>query len=162
MESQVRAPRPVHTSDGAPAMSTIVHSLRDYRPPTRGEQFALSFGLPLEEVPYVDEAGNRAEILSAVLSLSNPEAEGAQEDLVFAGRLTLTPGHLCFASQGDRGRGCRLAIPLSTVRRVERLNTRDVVFALSITVWHGMQLVRHSLTSDLPVECSASDVREFL
>lgn len=114
-------------------MSTIVHSLRDYRPPTRAQQFADTFGLPPDEGPYVDAAGIRAEIVSAVLSISNPNEEG-QEDLVYAGRLTLTPSFLCFASQGDRGRGCRVAIPLSTVRRVERLNTRDAVFALSISV----------------------------
>lgn len=122
-------------------MSTIVHSLRDYRPPTRAQQFAHAFGLPPTEGPYVDEAGNRAEILSAILSLSNPDSNEVREDLVFAGRLTLTPSFLCYASQGDRGRGCRVAIPLATIRRVERLNTRDAVFALSITVWHGMQLV---------------------
>lgn len=122
-------------------MSTIVHSLRDYRPPTRAQQFANSFGLPLDEGPYVDAAGNRAEILSAILSITNNDTAGVQEDLVFAGRLTLTNSFLCFASQGDRGRGCRLALPLMTVRRVERLNTRDSVFALSITLWHGLQLV---------------------
>lgn len=121
-------------------MSTIVHSLRDYRPPSKTQQFAESFCLPPDEGPYVDAAGNRAEIVSAVLTLSNPEEEG-QEDLVYVGRLTLTPSFLCFSSQLDRGRGCRVALPLSTVRRVERLNTRDAVFALSITVWHGMQLI---------------------
>ena len=122
-------------------MSTIVHSLRDYRPPTRAQQFAFAFGLPPNEGPYVDEAGNRAEILSAILSLSNPDAPGVREDLVYAGRLTLTPSFLCYVSQGDYGRGCRVAIPLATIRRVERLNTRDAVFALSVSVWHGMQLV---------------------
>jgi len=122
-------------------MSTIVHSLREYRPPTRAQQFANSFGLPLDEAPYVDAAGNRAEIISAILSIKNSDTGSVQEDLVFAGRLTLTSSFLCFASHGDRGRGCRLALPLMTVRRVERLNTRDSVFALSITLWHGLQLV---------------------
>lgn len=121
-------------------MSTIVHSLRDYRPPSKAQQFAEAFGIPSVEGPYVDAAGNRAEIVSTVLTLSNPNEE-VQEDLVYAGRLTLTSSFLCFASQGDRGRGCRVALPLNTVRRVERLNTRDAVFALSITVWHGMQLI---------------------
>lgn len=139
-------------------MSTIVHSLRDYRAPTRAQQFALSFNLPLDEVPYVDAAGNRADILSAILSLANPTAgDGPQEDLVFVGRLTLTPGFLCFLSQGDRGRGCRVALPLTTVRRVERLNTRDAVFALSITVWHGMQLIfqLNALRPTCEVFCTA-------
>lgn len=139
-------------------MSTIVHSLRDYRTPTKAQQFAQAFGLPDDEAPYVDAAGNRAEILSAILSLSTPDMDGAQEDLVFAGRLTLTPSFLCFASQGDRGRGCRIAIPLSTVRRVERLNTRDVVFALGITVWHGTHMVCNMRLThlDFPTERATS------
>ncbi|PKI84045.1 hypothetical protein MVES_001907 [Malassezia vespertilionis] len=122
-------------------MSTIVHSLRDYRPPTRDELFAQAFGLPNDETIYVDAAGNRAEIVSAVLTLLNPVENKQQEDLIYVGRLTLSQSFLCFASQGDRGRGCRVVLPLSTVRRVERLNTRDAVFALSISVWHGMQLI---------------------
>lgn len=125
----------------AGTMSTIVHSLRDYRPPTRAQQFAISFGLGLDEVPFVDPAGNRAEILSAILSLRSTDTGGVQEDLVFVGRLTLTNSFLCFASQGDGGRGCRLSLPLMTVRRVERLNTRESVFALCITVWHDLQLI---------------------
>ncbi|KAL4402167.1 hypothetical protein ACI68E_001819 [Malassezia pachydermatis] len=87
--------------------------------------------------------------------------DGAQEDLVFAGRLTLTPSFLCFASQGDRGRGCRIAIPLSTVRRVERLNTRDVVFALGITVWHGTHMIfqLNALRPSCEGFCNAMRVR---
>lgn len=139
------------------SMSTIVHSLRDYRPPTRAQQFANSFGLPLNEGPYVDAAGICAEIMSAILSITNADTGGVQEDLVFAGRLTLTSSFLCFASQGDRGRGCRLALPLLTVRRVERLNTRESVFALSITLWHGLQLVfqLNALRPSCEVFCNA-------
>ena len=37
-------------------MSTIVHSLRDYRPPTRAQQFAFAFGLPPIEGPYLEES----------------------------------------------------------------------------------------------------------
>ncbi|WFD31630.1 hypothetical protein MSPP1_002669 [Malassezia sp. CBS 17886] len=143
-------------------MSTIVHSLRDYRAPTRGEQFAHAFGLPPDQGPYEDTAGHRAEILSAVLTLATPDEDGVQEDLVYTGRLTLTPSFLCFASQGDRGRGCRAALPFSAIRRVERLNTRDAVFALSITVWHGMQLIfqLNALRPSCEVFCNA--LRELL
>lgn len=121
-------------------MSTIVHSLRDYRAPKRAQQFAYAFALPDGEGPYVDASGSSAEIMSAVLSLVNPGATES-EDLIYTGRLTLTQSFLCFLSQGDYGRGCRMALPLCAIRRVERLHTRDTMFALSITVWHGMQLV---------------------
>ncbi|GAC72884.1 GTPase-activating protein VRP [Moesziomyces antarcticus T-34] len=117
-------------------MSTIAHSLRDYRSPTRPQLFAHAFSLPAGESPIVD-----AEITSAVLSLSAATKDGLQEDQVYAGRLTLTQSFLCFASQGDRGRSCRMNLPLWCVRRVERLNTRGTVFALSIVVWHGMKVI---------------------
>ncbi|GAK62780.1 TBC-domain-containing protein [Moesziomyces antarcticus] len=117
-------------------MSTIAHSLRDYRSPTRPQLFAHAFSLPAGESPIVD-----AEITSAVLSLSAATKDGLQEDQVYAGRLTLTQSFLCFASQGDRGRSCRMNLPLWCVRRVERLNTRGTVFALSMVVWHGMKVI---------------------
>lgn len=117
-------------------MSTIAHSLRDYRSPTRSQLFAHAFSLPTGESPIVD-----AEITSCVLSLSAATKDGLQEDQVYAGRLTLTQSFLCFASQGDRGRSCRMNLPLWCVRRVERLNTKGTVFALSIVVWHGMKII---------------------
>ncbi|EST10163.1 GRAM domain protein [Kalmanozyma brasiliensis GHG001] len=117
-------------------MSTIAHSLRDYRSPTRSQLFSHAFSLPTGEAPIVD-----AEITSCVLSLSAATKDGLQEDQVYAGRLTLTQSFLCFASQGDRGRSCRMNLPLWCVRRVERLNTKGTVFALSIVVWHGMKII---------------------
>lgn len=56
-----------------------------------------------------------------------------------AGRLHLLPPYLTFASL-DR-KSVRFTLPLCTVRRVERLNTRTGVFALSLLVWHGMKIV---------------------
>ncbi|SAM75420.1 probable MDR1-Mac1p interacting protein [Ustilago bromivora] len=117
-------------------MSTIAHSLRDYRSPTRPQLFANAFSLPTGESPITD-----AEITSTVLSLSAATKDGLQEDQVYAGRLTLTQSFLCFASQGDRGRSCRMNLPLWCVRRVERLNTKGTVFALSIVVWHGLKII---------------------
>lgn len=64
---------------------------------------------------------------------------------VKAGRLYLYPPYLAFASV-DR-KSARFTIPLSTVRRVERLNTRTGVFALSLTLWHGMKIVRCVMSS---------------
>lgn len=122
-------------------MSTIAHSLRDYREPTKTQQVIHAFGLPSTETP-LDE-------IPAVLSLSNPPAgtsgsdavdQAEQEDQVYSGRLTLTNAYLCFVSL-DR-RSCRMTLPLYCVRRVERLNaTRGGVFALAIVVWHGMRIV---------------------
>lgn len=114
-------------------MSTIAHSLRDYRAPTRSELFAYAFSLPSTEAP-IDE-------LPAILSLSSPSVgPELQEDQVYAGRLALTDSFLCFASL-DR-RSCRMSLPLYCIRRVERLNVqRSNVFALSLIVWHGMKII---------------------
>ena len=51
----------------------------------------------------------------------------------------LLPPYLTFASL-DR-KSVRFTIPLCTIRRVERLNARTGVFALSLIVWHGMKIV---------------------
>ena len=32
-------------------------------------------------------------------------------------------------------------MPLSTIRRVERLNAKAGVYALSLSLWHGMKIV---------------------
>ncbi|KIO20021.1 hypothetical protein M407DRAFT_82029 [Tulasnella calospora MUT 4182] len=70
--------------------------------------------------------------INAVLTLQH------QEDS-FAGKLYLFPPFLCFVSL-DR-KSVRFTIPLSTIRRVERLNSRAGVFALSLVLWHGMKMI---------------------
>ncbi len=131
-------------------MSTIAHSLRDYRSPTRSQLFAYSFSLPSDQAP-IDE-------LPAILSLSTPSSAAEyQEDQVYAGRLTLTDGFLCFASL-DR-RSCRMSLPLYCIRRVERLNVqhRSGVFALSLIAWHGMKIIvqLNALRPQCEAFCSA-------
>ena len=95
--------------------------------------------------------------INAVLSLGQESVEDSyvREDLIStlfssvtnkplceikAGRLHLIPPFLTFASV-DR-KSVRFTLPLCTVRRVERLNTRTGVFALSLLVWHNMKIVR--------------------
>lgn len=58
---------------------------------------------------------------------------------VQAGRLYLIKPYLTFASL-DR-KSVRFSIPLCTIRRVERLNSRTGAFALSILLWHGLKLI---------------------
>jgi hypothetical protein len=48
--------------------------------------------------------------------------------------------YLAFASL-DR-KSVRFTIPLSTIRRVERLNARAGIYALSLSTWHGAKIVR--------------------
>jgi hypothetical protein len=56
-----------------------------------------------------------------------------------AGKLYLLPPFLTFASL-DR-KSARFSIPLSAIRRVEKLNARAGIYALSFTLWHGTKIV---------------------
>lgn len=56
-----------------------------------------------------------------------------------AGKLYIMSPFLTFTSL-DR-KSVRFTIPLSTVRRVERLNARAGIYALSLSTWHGMKIV---------------------
>lgn len=65
-----------------------------------------------------------------------------------SGKLYLSTSFLTFTSL-DR-RSCRLTLPLATVRRVEKLapgqdGTVAGAFALSLTLFHGLRIVRMSL-----------------
>lgn len=55
------------------------------------------------------------------------------------GRLHLIPPYLAFASL-DR-KSVRFTMALSTIRRVERLNAKAGIYALSLSLWHGMKIV---------------------
>lgn len=56
-----------------------------------------------------------------------------------AGKLYLMAPFLCFTSL-DR-RSVRFTLPLSTIRRVERLNARAGIYALSLSLWNGLKIV---------------------
>jgi len=60
-----------------------------------------------------------------------------------AGKLYIMSPYLAFSSL-DR-KSVRFTIPLSTIRRVERLNARAGIYALSLSMWHGMKIVRDIL-----------------
>nr|ODN93686.1 GTPase activating protein [Cryptococcus depauperatus CBS 7855] len=135
-------------------MSLPMH-LRSYREKSKDELTRDFFNIPLQEqlpapsdppvVVKLRQNGNgknemQGMDINAVLSV-----EGKEE--VYAGRLSLLPPFLCFISL-DR-KSCRCTLPLCTIRRVERLNSRAGVFALSLATWHGMRIVLQ-LTSLLP------------
>ncbi|KAI0032681.1 TBC-domain-containing protein [Vararia minispora EC-137] len=123
-------------------MATISAHLRNFKEPDREEQTILFFSIPSEPKPPLTKDGKpplpregeeRMEI-NAVLSLGVQGEEDA-----YAGKLYLLPPYLAFASV-DR-RSVRFTIPLCTIRRVERLNARAGVYALSLSLWHGMKII---------------------
>ncbi|GAA5937064.1 hypothetical protein JCM1841_002790 [Sporobolomyces salmonicolor] len=100
-----------------------------FRDPTKEDLFREAFGLPDDENPLGE--------VHAVLTLAG------QED-AFSGKLYLSTSFLTFTSL-DR-RSCRLALPLATVRRVEKLapgqdGTVVGAFALALTLFHGLRII---------------------
>ncbi|PIL24923.1 hypothetical protein GSI_12810 [Ganoderma sinense ZZ0214-1] len=135
-------------------MSTISTHLRNFKEPTKDQLTELYFALPQSVNGGVNatggpsgaagnangekEKGAEAELekmeINAVLSLG---VQGEEDS--YAGKLYLLPPYLTFASH-DR-KSSRFTIPLCTIRRVERLNARAGVYALSLALWHGMKIV---------------------
>ncbi|WVR04682.1 hypothetical protein IAU60_001693 [Kwoniella sp. DSM 27419] len=137
-------------------MSLPMH-LRSYKEKSKDESTRDFFNVPLQEsLPGPADPPSIVKIRTQPYRSSNHElqsmdinavisVEGKEE--VYAGRLSLLPPFLCFISL-DR-KSCRCTIPLYTIRRVERLNSRAGVFALSLATWHGMRIILQ-LTSLLP------------
>ncbi|KZP13221.1 TBC-domain-containing protein [Athelia psychrophila] len=127
-------------------MSTISTQLRHFKEPTKDELTEIFFSVPpaalnapqsgsatpSETLPG-EEQLEKMEI-NAVLSMG---VQG-QEDS-YAGKLYLLPPYLAFASL-DR-KSVRFTIPLSTIRRVERLNARAGIYALSLGLWHDQKII---------------------
>ncbi|KAF8637257.1 hypothetical protein AX17_002951 [Amanita inopinata Kibby_2008] len=115
----------------------ISTALRNFREPTKEQFTQIYFSIPPTASP--DSASNSTAQdvenmdISAVLTLGDAEEES------YAGKLYIMPPYLSFASL-DR-KSVRFTIPLATVRRVERLNARAGIYALSISTWHGMRIV---------------------
>ncbi|EPQ56670.1 TBC-domain-containing protein [Gloeophyllum trabeum ATCC 11539] len=115
-------------------MSTISTHLRTFKEPNKEQITQLFFSVPPSLTARCEKDGLEKMEINAVLSMS---AE-AEEDS-YAGKLHLIPPFLCFASL-DR-KSCRFTLPLCTIRRVERLNARAGIYALSLSLWHGMKIV---------------------
>ncbi|KAF8310087.1 TBC-domain-containing protein [Clavulina sp. PMI_390] len=103
---------------------TTITSLRKHREPTPHDNLRALFSVP-DDAPYQQE-------ITAVLTL-----EGQEES--YAGKLYVFAPYLCFLSLDKKS--VQFTIPLSTVRRVERLNSRAGVYALSLVTWHNLKIV---------------------
>ncbi|KAH9935980.1 TBC-domain-containing protein [Epithele typhae] len=141
-------------------MSTISPHLRNFKEPTKDQLTQLFFALPSSSgvdnpnasgsgMPYANGSG-ASEKQSAEKGTGEEELEkmeinavlslGVQgEEDSYAGKLHLLPPYLAFVSL-DR-KSVRFTIPLCTIRRVERLNARAGIYALSLALWHGMKIV---------------------
>lgn len=124
-------------------MATISTQLRNFKEPTKEQLTQLFFSLPSDApvsengTPNGNEKGTgeveKMEI-NAVLSLG---VQGEEDP--YPGKLYLIPPYLAFTSI-DR-KSVRFTIPLCTIRRVERLNARAGIYALSLSLWHNSKIV---------------------
>ncbi|KAG6878283.1 hypothetical protein C0993_009641 [Termitomyces sp. T159_Od127] len=120
-------------------MSTISTALRtQFKEPTKEQLTEIFFSLPSSESLGKIETSDGQSIekmdINAVLSLG---VQGVEDS--YAGKLYLIAPYLAFASL-DR-KSVRFTIPLSTIRRVERLNARAGIYALSLSTWHGHKII---------------------
>ncbi|KAJ7777142.1 rab-GTPase-TBC domain-containing protein [Mycena metata] len=119
-------------------MSTISTALRNFKEPTKEQQTQIFFSLPAVGSLDGTEKTPAMEVekmdINAVLSLGVQGEEDA-----YAGKLYIMAPYLAFASL-DR-KSVRFTIPLSTIRRVERLNARAGIYALSLSTWHGAKII---------------------
>jgi len=114
-------------------MATISTQLRTLlKEPSKDEHLRVFFSLSPQPAPEETQLGERVDI-SAVVSIQG------LDDSSYAGRLYIIGCYLAFASL-DR-KSVRFTLPLSTVRRVERLNSRTGAFALSLLLWHNLKII---------------------
>ncbi|KAG0056938.1 hypothetical protein BGZ83_002878 [Gryganskiella cystojenkinii] len=90
----------------------------------RDNQFQLRFNLPTSE--------HLMEESSATM------VQGEKTDM-YHGRLYMSESFLCFICVDADP--CVLVLPLYTIRRVERMNSRSAMYALNILTWHQMRIV---------------------
>ncbi|KAF8903468.1 rab-GTPase-TBC domain-containing protein [Gymnopilus junonius] len=116
-------------------MSIISTALRHFKEPTKEQLTEIFFSIPSLDLSVEGSSQNDEQDkmdINAVLSL------GEEEDS-YAGKLHIMPPYLAFSSLDKKS--VRFTIPLSTIRRVERLNARAGVYALSLLTWHGMKII---------------------
>jgi len=130
--------------------STLPISIPSDGSPSRAALFRLQFRLPDSQTPLHE--------ITAELSLSAKPIQNSKENKNYIGKLHLSESFLCFSTQvtsfqpsatsqassaftgqtqgaGPAGNG--FTLPLCAVRRVERLQTSNYLFALAITTWNG-------------------------
>ncbi|KAF7317640.1 hypothetical protein MKEN_00851500 [Mycena kentingensis (nom. inval.)] len=134
-------------------MSTISTALRNFKEPTKEQLTHIFFSIPPSPTPPPNSAASdggwkpqsqspdpnavpdvEKMDINAVLSLGVQGEEDA-----YAGKLYIMAPYLAFASL-DR-KSVKFTVPLSTIRRVERLNARAGIYALSLSTWHGSKII---------------------
>lgn len=136
--------------------SAVAHKPSDGTP-SKAALFRLQFRLPDSQNPLHETTAELA--LSALHSSPNGEKQRSTDrGNTYIGKLHLSESFLCFSTQptsflpasttqassgftgqthgaGPAGNG--FTLPLCAIRRVERLQTQNALYALAITTWNG-------------------------
>ncbi|KAH6888959.1 rab-GTPase-TBC domain-containing protein, partial [Coprinopsis sp. MPI-PUGE-AT-0042] len=118
-------------------MATISTALRHFKEPTKEQLTEIFFSVPPSTL-VPDAKPNGQEPLEKLEINATLTVAEADEDS-YAGKLYIIPPYLAFTSV-DR-KSVRFTVPLCIIRRVERLNARAGVYALSLATWHGLKFV---------------------
>lgn len=137
--------------------TAIAHKPADGAP-SKAALFRLQFRLPESQNPLHETT---AELSLAASQSSQPNGEKQRPNdrgNTYVGKLHLSESYLCFSTQptsflpastiqassgftgpthgaGPAGNG--FTLPLCAIRRVERLQTQNALYALAITTWNG-------------------------
>ncbi|OBZ73511.1 hypothetical protein A0H81_05948 [Grifola frondosa] len=120
-------------------MATISTHLRNFKEPTKDQLTQLFFALPPEVAAPQGQDGKRSvdELekmeINAVLSVGSLEDSYVTREVI---SFSAVPRVCLFGRKS-----ARFTVPLCTIRRVERLAARAGVYALSLSLWHGMKIV---------------------
>ncbi|KZP01665.1 TBC-domain-containing protein [Calocera viscosa TUFC12733] len=112
-------------------MTTISAQFRNYREPTKDEAIRSFFNAPPAGPGEIPPTGKDVVEISAVMSLRGEEQS-------YSGRLYLMPPFLAFISLDKKS--ARFTLPLYTIRRVEKVNSRAGMFELALVLWHQMKI----------------------
>ncbi|CDO52040.1 similar to Saccharomyces cerevisiae YGR100W MDR1 Cytoplasmic GTPase-activating protein for Ypt/Rab transport GTPases Ypt6p [Geotrichum candidum] len=131
----------------APTVTTIYN-----RKFSQDELFRNKFKLPPSE-SLMDECQAEISIIPAETSgqysgSNSLNSKNLPEDSVFyPGKIQLSESFLIFESAADSeynipaGRNCSFTLSLISISKVERVPSNSMIFALSITLYHGLTIV---------------------
>jgi hypothetical protein len=131
----------------APTVTTIYN-----RKFSQDELFRKKFKLPPSE-SLMDECQAEISIIAAETSgqysgSNSLNSKNLPEDSVFyPGKIQLSESFLIFESAADSeynvpaGRNCSFTLSLISISKVERVPSNSMIFALSITLYHGLTIV---------------------
>lgn len=132
------SPVVLSSSPSLPSSNLIAPLKKTMEAQKRNELFTKRFRIPLTEV---------LQETVSVRCIRFLEKDEQREEITFRGRLFLSGGYVAFEATArqpapqQNSSACWFALPLFTIRKVERLNSGSYAYSLSLTTWHKMEII---------------------